>query len=99
MTYSQPEFRTYLLTFDAPRDLVLRHLDSRTEIQNWLAIFPGAVLIASKSDLAALTGLLHVTAQGWNFFAAEVTSSTTNGWMNQQVWDFINSPKSSGRWP
>jgi hypothetical protein len=31
------------------------------------------------------------------FLLAEIDPLKTNGWINPQVWDFINNPKSSGR--
>jgi hypothetical protein len=93
-----PPIKVYLMTFVVPREPVLEVLDSRREVLNWFAVFSNVVLLASRSDLTALTGILQVSLPGLWFVLAEVDSTRVNGWMNREVWDFINTPKSSGRW-
>ena len=90
--------RSYLLTFMVPRDFILEFLDTRPEVLNWYAVFPGSVLIVSRSDLAAITGLIHVSHPWLLFLVTEVDPRSINGFMNPEVWDFINNPKPSGRW-
>ena len=98
MSISPLPIKVYLLTFVVPRELILELLDSRPEVLNWLAVFPNTVLLASRSDLTALTGILRISHPWLWFILLEVDPLKANGWMNGEVWDFINSPKSSGRW-
>ena len=97
MTNQRPR-RVYLLSFIVDRQFVLDFLDNRPEVLNWFALFPGTVLVVTRSDLAALTGIIHVSYPWLHFLLAEIKSDQINGWINERVWDFILSPKSSGRW-
>jgi hypothetical protein len=97
MTYA-PSFHVYLLTTGAPQKFVLDFLDSRPEVRNWFSLFPGTILVTSISDLTALTGLFHASYPWLHFLLAELDPSRINGFANAAVWDFINNPKSSGRW-
>ena len=91
-------FRTYVLNFAVADKFVLDFLDTRREVLNWYRLFPGTVLIASKTDLPALTGILHVSYPWLWFILSEVDTTRINGFVNLEVWEFINNPKSSGRW-
>ena len=90
--------KAYLLTFVVPREPILEFLDSRREVLNWFAVFPNTILVASRSDLTALTGILRVSFPWLWFILAELEPTKVNGFINQPVWEFINQPKSSGRW-
>jgi hypothetical protein len=74
-------------------------LDMRPEVLNWFMVFGGnAIPIASRADVTTLTRLIHEGLPDHWFILAEVDPLKTNGWVNEQVWDFLNAPKSSGRW-
>jgi hypothetical protein len=53
---------------------------------------------AQRADATALTALIHLRFPLTWFVITQVDTSNTNGWINQRVWDFINNPRSSGRW-
>jgi len=91
-------FRLYQMYHMVQQQFILDFLDTRPEVLNWYSLPPSNILIVSRSDLAALTGLVHVSFPWLYFTLAEVDSHQVNGWMNTQVWDFIANPKSSGRW-
>jgi hypothetical protein len=90
--------RVHLLNFLVDRAPILAFLDTRPEILNWLAVSGNSVLIVSKSDVTAITALLHFQFPWLWFLITEVDRGAVNGWANREVWDFINNPKSSGRW-
>jgi hypothetical protein len=87
-----------MLNFAATDKFILDFLDTRREVLNWYRVFPGTVLITSRADLAALTGVIHVSNPWLWFTISEIDTARVNGFTNPQVWDFINNPKSSGRW-
>jgi hypothetical protein len=98
MSYPSAPIRVYLLTFSIELAPVLQFLDTRREVLNWYTLSPHTVLIASRSDLKALTGILHIEAPWLFFLLTEVDPLRTNGWQTPQAWDFIGNPKSSGRY-
>jgi hypothetical protein len=74
--------------------------DLRREIRNWIAPFPGAVLVAVQEGTTP-THIQQMVGQGFPgawFVVAEIDGSRTDGRTAQKVWDFINTPKSSGKW-
>lgn len=96
--------KPYLLVFNTTlvgRDEMLIFLDSRPEILHWLSVFPGAVFVISEHDANALTRIVHQRFPQTLLVVTEVSPSTpgkTDGWLFPQNWNFINEPKSSGRW-
>ena len=97
--YPRAPIHVFLLTFAIERDAVLGFLNTRPEVVNWFTYTSNAVLVASRSDLTALTGIIHVEAPGLFFLLVEVDPLRANGFQTQQIWDFINNPQPSGRWP
>lgn len=98
MKYAQPTLKLYLLNHGVSQKFILDFLDTRPEVLNWYSVPPATVFIVSRQDLVALTGILHVAYPWLNFTLAATDGSSINGFMNKEVWDFINNPKSSGRW-
>jgi hypothetical protein len=93
---------TYLLTFSdqqVTRKEILDYLDTRPEVKNWFAFLPASILIVSDTSVQVLTNLLCQRFPGKNFLITGVPVGQNNGWLAQNVWDFINNPKSTGRWP
>ena len=94
--------RVYLLVIHLdldPRAKVLEFLDTRREIKNWFAFLPSAVMVVSDSDASTLAELVHSRFPEHLFMIAEINSHAANGWLPANVWDFLGSPRSSGRWP
>lgn len=92
----------YVVTFDpanGSRQDFLNFLDTLVEIKNWYAFLPGAVFVVSDRDLNTISGLIHKRYASRLFFVSVVSRGLNNGWLPQAAWEFVNNPKSSGRWP
>jgi hypothetical protein len=98
MSYLSP-VRVFLLSFLIDRDAVTAFLDTRPEIVNWRTISPYGILVASRTDLTTLSEMFHTQVPWLYFLLVPVEGPNANGWWSRDLWDFINSPKSSGRWP
>lgn len=90
--------KVFLLTFNGDAKPIMDFLDTRPEVLNRFKIPSNAILIVSYSDPTTLIRLIHLQFPYIWFVLTEVDSFRTNGWINQQVWDFINKPQSSERW-
>jgi len=77
---------------------VLDFLDTRSEILNWLSVLPHSIFIVSDHDLYQLTRVITDNYPGRFFVISEIKGMTSNGLLGIAAWDFINFPKSSGRW-
>ena len=97
MSYASP-LNVYVLSHMVEQRFILDFLNTRPEVLNWYSLPPATVFVVSRSDLTALTGLVHATYPWFNFTLAQIDGSRINGFINAQVWDFINTPKSSGKW-
>jgi hypothetical protein len=87
--------RVFILAFDynvLPRKTMLDFLDKQPAIRNWRATM-GAIFIAADLDVTGLSDLIRNGFPGQYFVAAELHSHQTQGWSDQQTWDFINNPK------
>jgi hypothetical protein len=94
--------KPFLLVFNdtqITRQTILNYLDTRPEIKNWFAFLPAAVFIISDHTAPSLAGLIRNVFPGKDFVVTEVTSGSNDGWLARNVWEFINYPHSSGRWP
>ena len=94
--------RPFLLVIDVNQGLrqeVLDFLDTRREVKNWSAFFPTGIVIIADSDVTTLSDLVHERFPTRHFLLTEMGAGTNNGWLPKTVWDFINAPKSTGRWP
>ncbi|MEK9509444.1 hypothetical protein WI460_14705 [Gemmatimonadota bacterium Y43] len=98
MSYASGEMRVYQLNHMVDARFLTTFLDGRPEILNWLIVMPGMMVVVSRSDLLALTDILHAAFPWLKFMLTEVQSHTVNGFMDNAVWDFVNNPRSSGRW-
>ena len=91
----------YLFSFNATmgtRQQVLTYLDSLPQVLNWYAVLPEAVIIISRQSSSKLSDLIHQRYPLSYFIIAEIPRDNNNGWLPKTAWDFINNPKSSGRW-
>jgi hypothetical protein len=81
------------------RKSILDFLDTRKEILNWYAAMPDTILFVSRDSSFSVSQLLsNRFGRDLTFILSEIDGVTTDGAINQPVWDFINTPKSSGRW-
>jgi len=94
--------KPYVVTFNPdifPRQKLLEHLDTLPAVKNWYAFLPSAVFIISDQSAHALANLLLGKVNGSYYFVSEIPVGAYNGWLPQAAWEFVNNPKSSGRWP
>jgi hypothetical protein len=94
--------KAYVLTFNSeicPRQKVLELLDTIPAVKNWYAYLPSSIFIISDQTAHVLANALLAKVDGSYYFVSEVPSGVNNGWLPEAAWQFINSPKSSGRWP
>jgi|APSaa5957512493_1039668.scaffolds.fasta_scaffold31585_1 hypothetical protein len=93
--------KVFCITFNSntiARQVVLNYLDTLPSVLNWYAVFPGTVYIVSRADIYTLQEKLRIGFLVHDFIISEISGTTTGGYSNKEVWNFINSPKSSGRW-
>ena len=80
------------------RQSLLDFLDTRPEVKNWFAFMPSAIFVVSDRTAQQLAEVIRAGLPGKNFLITEVPRGANDGWMGANVWDFINNPRSSGRW-
>jgi hypothetical protein len=94
--------KPYLLVFNdtvTKRQQVLDYLDTCHEVKNWYAFLSNGIFIISKLNASALSALIRNKFPDLWFIITEIPSGANDGWQTEVVWNFINNPKSSGRWP
>ncbi len=100
MAYATAGKRVYLLVTNAWWwQRLTGFLDMRPEVLHWFMVFgANAVILVSRADAYTLANVIHEGLPDFRFILTEIDPLKTNGWINQEVWNFINNPKSSGRW-
>ena len=91
----------YLLSFDetmVTRQQVLDHLNTLPQVLNWYALLPGSILLVSRSPSSELCAFINHQFPTTFIIITEIPRGNNDGWLPQAAWDFINNPKSSGRW-
>lgn len=93
--------KAYLFLFNdlmGSQKSVQAFLDTKKEILNWYSILPHSLILVSKHDAKELSTIIHTVFPNQFFLVSEISGLTSNGWLQEKDWDFINNPKSSGRW-
>jgi hypothetical protein len=94
----------YMLSFTSNSGVITRQdildfLDTKKEVLNWFAAMPFTVILVSKQSHNTLSEMLRIRfGNNITFLLTQIVPHTIDGYINKQVWDFINDPKSSGRW-
>lgn len=94
--------KPYIVVFndqEISRQAVLDILDTKPEVKNWFAFLPGAIFVISEKTASQLTELIRSSFPIKNLFVSEIPRGANDGWLGANIWEFINTPKSSGRWP
>jgi len=94
--------RAFLLVFDSyevTRQAILDYLDTQSAIKHWYAFLPTAIVVISDQTPYLLATVFRQKFPSKFFIISEVLFGRNDGWLPKGVWDFINNPKSSGRWP
>lgn len=91
----------YLLSFTSRTNKIRRtdiqdFFDTRAEVLNWFGIMPEAILVATNSSDLVITNLLiERFGSDITFIITKTEPNLTSGFINNEVWDFINNPKPS----
>jgi hypothetical protein len=94
--------KPFLVVFNSTslsRQSLLAHLDTRSEIKNWMAFLPSAVAVISDRTAQEVAACIRIGFANQNFVVTEIPFGANDGWLTKNVWEFINNPRSSGRWP
>lgn len=92
--------KPYLLIFnikDGERQGILDFLDTRYEVKNWYAFMPTGIVIISDKTADDLQKMFLEGFPKRYHLITEIVSGANNGWLNKEVWDFINNPKQVGQ--
>lgn len=84
----------YLLVYDEDirEEALLRFIDSRKEILDWMTILPASVLLVSRHSLRQLNKLLSKKYPDAQFLLTELETAQTDGMLPEECWNFINAP-------
>ncbi len=86
--------KVYLLVYDddiRERSL-LRFLEIREEILDWMTILPASVFLVSRHSLRHLNNMINKKYPDAHFLLTELKTMRTDGMLPEECWDFINSP-------
>ena len=93
----------FMMSFDSrtvTRQAILDFLDTRPEIMNWFAPMPNTIIIVSNSGVNQICDAIRERfGSSLTFIVSKMNPTENNGFVNKDVWLFLNNPKSSGRWP
>ncbi len=80
------------------RQLLLDFLDTQPNVVNWRTsnALRGQIVVVSERSCSEIAALIRTRFSGESFTISAV--SRIDGWMEQEYWDFVNAPRSSGRW-
>lgn len=93
--------KVYLLTFTSFSELVTREeiqdfLGQQSGVVNWFGIMPNAILYASNLNSKTIAGVLvNRFGNDLTFLITRAKRNQTTGFINKEVWDFINSPRNN----
>jgi hypothetical protein len=68
-------------------------------VKNWFAFLPTGIFIISPDNPHNISESIRTRFPEKQFVITEVPVGANNGLIHKAAWEFINSPKSSGRWP
>lgn len=86
--------KVYLLVFDEDirEGPLLRFLDSRDEVLDWMTALPSSVFLVSGHPLGWLTNMLSEKYPDAHFMLTEIKSTRADGRLPEECWEFINRP-------
>lgn len=84
--------KVYLLVYDEDisEKSLLRFLDTRREILDWMTILPASVLLVSKQTPRQLTKTISKKYPDAQFLLTELETTQTDGLLPEECWNFIN---------
>jgi hypothetical protein len=82
--------------FSLGRRELQQHLDTLPEILNWCTALPSQVIIVSEQTSYDIGAMIRARFPNQFFTVSGIAG--IDGCMTKDFWDFVNNPKSSGRW-
>lgn len=84
--------KVYLLVYDEDirEKSLLRFLNTREEILDWMTILPASVFLVSRHSLRQLTKLFRTKYSDAQFLLTQLKTMRTDGMLPEECWDFIN---------
>jgi hypothetical protein len=74
-------------------DSLFNFLNGSPDILNWrYPSMPGTVFLVSRLDVVGVGVAIHQHMAGLNYYVAEVSAHSIQGWGQQQIWDFLSNP-------
>jgi hypothetical protein len=85
--------KVYLLVYDEDisEERLIRFLDSRKEILDWMTALPASVFLVSRHSPRQLTNLISKKYPAAQFLITELETTQTSGMLPEECWNFINS--------
>lgn len=82
----------YLLVYDedVSEKSLLRFLDTRSEISDWMTILPSSILLMSSKSPRQLTKTLNKKYPAAQFLITVLETKQTDGMLPEECWNFIN---------
>ena len=68
-------------------------LDDAQAIETWVAPFPYAAIVVSKLNVQDICAVLRQRLPGVWFVVTEMNSHTVQGWLPQNLWEYVNAPQ------
>ena len=69
---------------------LLRFLNTRKEILDWMTILPASIFLVSRHSLRHLTNLFSKKYPAAQFLITELETMQTDGMLPEECWNFIN---------
>ena len=91
----------YLISFTSKTNTVSRadlqnYFDTKPEVLNWFGVMPQAILVTTNNTASVIVEmLLERFGNNITFLITKTEPNQTRGFISNEVWEFINSPKPS----
>lgn len=93
--------KAYIVNFNPlvlPTHELLGYFDMQPMVLNWYLPFAGTIMIVSNHNQTALANTISTRFPSHHFLITEANIFNTDGRLLNPAWEFIRTPKSSGRW-
>ena len=68
-------------------------LNDTQGVETWVAPFPYAAILLSKLSLSDIGAVFRDRLPGVWFMVTEMHSHTVQGWLPQNIWEYVNAPQ------
>jgi hypothetical protein len=88
--------KTFILAFydeSLPERTMIKFLDHRPEVLNWLSLIPNTVFITSNYNVRVLAMIIRQQFPDTFFLISEHNYNKADGGLTDEAWRFLNNPK------